>query len=339
MSTCCGSVSPSNRPHALCSAEIRRITGVLTLADRWDHIKARWGHRRSDHRVAPGLYALGDPTPDSPVFVTANYTLSFDALRTAVNGVDGYILVLDTRGVNVWCAAGKGTFGTDEIVNRVQAAALSQVVSHRDLILPQLGAPGVAAHEVKRRTGFRVVYGPVRAEDLPAYLRQGEASPEMRRIRFTIRDRAALVPVELVHVALPMVIAAAVLFLLRGPVAAVAALVAVLAGAGLFPLLLPWIPTTDFSSKGFILGAVVVLPFAAAELLGDATASQRVGDALALALALPPVTAYLALNFTGATTFTSKTGVAREMATYIRPMAWLFGTGTLVWLSNSEEVI
>jgi len=256
-----------------------------------------------------------------------------------VNGVDGYILVLDTRGVNVWCAAGKGTFGTDEIVNRVQAAALSQVVSHRDLILPQLGAPGVAAHEVKRRTGFRVVYGPVRAEDLPAYLRQGEASPEMRRIRFTIRDRAALVPVELVHVALPMVIAAAVLFLLRGPVAAVAALVAVLAGAGLFPLLLPWIPTTDFSSKGFILGAVVVLPFAAGELLGDATASQRVGDALALALALPPVTAYLALNFTGATTFTSKTGVAREMATYIRPMAWLFGTGTLVWLSNSEEVI
>ena len=111
-------------------------TSHLSLADRWDHFLARWGVNRGGHRVPPGLYTLGDPTPDSPVFVTANYTLSFDALRSSLTGVDGYLLVLDTQGVNVWCAAGKGSFGTEELVSRIESTRLADVVSHRKLILP-----------------------------------------------------------------------------------------------------------------------------------------------------------------------------------------------------------
>ena len=124
---------------------IQPATSAITPANRWDHFLVRLGVNRMRHRVTPGLYALGNPTPDSPVFVTANYTLSFDALRSALAGVDGYIMVLDTRGINVWCAAGEGTFGTDELVQRIEETALHDVVSHRVLILPQLGAPGVAA--------------------------------------------------------------------------------------------------------------------------------------------------------------------------------------------------
>ena len=75
-----------------------------------------------DYRVEPGLYAVGSPTADSPVLVSANYKMSFDRLRSALPGVDAWILVLDTKGINVWCAAGKGTFGTDELVRRIEAA-------------------------------------------------------------------------------------------------------------------------------------------------------------------------------------------------------------------------
>jgi hypothetical protein len=268
------------------------------------------------------------------VFVTANYSLSFDALRAALGGGDGYILVLDTKGINVWCAAGKGTFGTDELVHRVEVTGLGDVVEHRVLILPQLGAPGVSAHEVKQRSGFRVEYGPVRAADLPAYLEQGEATPDMRRVEFGLLDRLVLVPVELVHVLLPTLAVAVILYLLDGWLAACGALAAVLAGAALFPILLPWIPTRDFSAKGFILGGLVALPFAAAALTGgaDLTWWQRAGKALAYLLAMPPVTAYLALDFTGSTTFTSKSGVRREMAAYIPAMAWTFGLGLLLAL-------
>ncbi len=323
-------------------AVIRPVTSDVTLANRWDHFLARWGIDRGGHRVEPGLYALGSPTPDSPVFVTANYTLSFDALRSALAGVDGsfpikgkqsgYILVLDTQGINVWCAAGKGTFGTDELVHRIEATALHDVVRHRVLILPQLGAPGVVAHEVKKRSRFKVEYGPVRAVDLPAYLETRQATPKMRRVHFSLLDRVVLIPVELVHVLLPALLAALVVFFVSGLEASLAVVAAVLAGTVLFPILLPWLPTRDFSAKGFILGGVVALPFAWLTFVRNPDAAWwlRSGGALALLLPLPPVTAFLTLNFTGSTTFTSRTGVRREMSTYIPVMAWMFGIGVVL---------
>jgi hypothetical protein len=317
-------------------ADVHRTTSVLAWSDWWDHFLARWGVNRSGHRVVPGLYALGHPSPDSPVFAAANYTLSFDALRSSLEGIDGYILVLDTKGINVWCAAGKGTFGTDELVRRIEATGLSKVVAHRTLILPQLGAPGVSAHEVRQRSGFTVEYGPVRAEDLPQYLETRQATPEMRRVRFGLRDRAVLIPVELVHVFWPMALAAVLLWVLATPLAALGAVASLVAGVVLFPLLLPWLPTRQFSSKGFILGGVVAATFAILAFVQETDVAlwRRLGWALAYLLAMPPVTAFLALSFTGSTTFTSKTGVRREMHTYIPAMAWTFGLGTALTLAS-----
>jgi hypothetical protein len=315
MNSHCDSTPPS----------IQSTTSRITAANRWDHFLARSGVKRSGHRVAPGLYALGNPAPDSPVFVTANYTLSFDALRSALTGIDGYILVLDTKGINVWCAAGKGTFGSDELAQRIQATRLAEVVHHRRLILPQLGAPGVAAHEVKKRTGFKVEYGPVRAADLPEYLRTGQATPEMRRVRFTLRDRLVLIPVELVYVLIPLLIVGLVLRSLP-------AVTAILAGVVLFPILLPWLPTPNFSTKGFILGGIVALAFALRVILRhpeSAWWSQALW-ALTWLLVLPPVTAYLTLNFTGSTPFTSRSGVRREIFAYVPAMAWMFGAGVIL---------
>jgi hypothetical protein len=308
---------------------VRPASSVITSADRWDHLLARLGFNRGGHRVGVGLYALGAPGPASPVFVTANYTLSFDALRGALAGIPCYILVLETYGVNVWCAAGKGTFGTDELVRRMELTGLAGVVSHRTLILPQLGATGVAAHEVRKRTGFTVEFGPVRAGDLPEYLKTHAATPEMRRVRFDLADRAVLIPVELAQMLLPMVVGAAAVFLVGGLHAALAGVVAVLAGVVLFPILLPWLPTRDFAGKGLVLGVAAALPFAIAALAagGELHPLPRVCLALLPVFAMPPVTGYIALNFTGASTYTSKTGVRREMFRYIPVMAVAAGVG------------
>jgi hypothetical protein len=304
----------------------------LTTANRWDHFLARIGYRRGDHRIGPGLYSLGAPGPESPVFVTANYSLSFDALRCSLAGMDAYILVLDTQGINVWCAAGKGTFGTQELVQRIQSSGLKDVVSHRRLILPQLGAPGVSAHEVKKWSGFLVEYGPVRAEDLPEYLETHTPTPEMRRVRFTLRDRLVLIPVELKASLLLTLLAAVALYFIGGWISSLAALATVLAGAALFPLLLPWIPTPNFSTKGFVLGGLAALPFAVYAFLRNPASPwwQQALQALPYLLIMPAVTAFLALNFTGATTFTSRSGVRREIFRYIPAMAWLLGGGILL---------
>jgi CO dehydrogenase/acetyl-CoA synthase delta subunit len=312
--------------------KIMPTTSTLTFNDRLDHFLTRWGYRRAYHRVDPGLYSLGRPAPDSPVFVTANYTLSFDALRSNLKGVDCYILVLDTKGINVWCAAGKGTFGTEELMNRIKITGLANVVSHRRVILPQLGASGVSAFSLKEWCGWNVEYGPVRAEDLAEYLKMHKATPEMRRVRFSLWDRIQLIPVELVSGFLAMAVASIILYVILGLTAALAVLAAVLSGVVLFPILLPYIPVKDFSVKGLALGLLVALPFAYYVFTRPGDVTLNALAALGYLLAMPPVTAYLALNFTGCSTFTSRTGVRKEIFTYIMPMAVMFVIGVLIFI-------
>jgi len=310
-------------------------TAELTSADRWRHVKARLGRRRDEQRVRPGLYGLGQPDAQSPVFVTSNYALSFDALRSALTGRHAYILVLDTLGVNVWCAAGKGTFGTDELVRRIEATGLERVVTHRRLILPQLGAPGVAAHEVKRRSGFAVTYGPIRAADLAAYLDHG-ITPAMRQVTFTFSERMVLAPIEVVHYGPRALLGAVVLLFLGGPWAALGVVAALLAGTVLFAALLPWLPSREFSVKGFVLGAAVAVLFALLDYgLGGQTGWVRVARAAAIAIGLTPVTAYLAFTFTGSTPITSLSGVRREMSRYLRPMVGLVAVGAILMLATA----
>ncbi len=151
-----------------------------------------------NYTVAPGLYGIGEPSSNSPVLVTANYKLTFDVLRKEMAGLNVWILVVDTRGINVWCAAGKKTFSTQEVVQRVKLSSLDRVVDHRKLILPQLSATGVSAQQVKKGCGFKVVWGPVRAVDIKSFLTSGmKADTDMRRVTFSFPERVVLIPVEL----------------------------------------------------------------------------------------------------------------------------------------------
>lgn len=310
-------------------ATLMHTTSTLSFANKWDYFAARIGYKRSRHLVEPGLYSIGKPDTNSPVFVTANYTLSFDALRSSLDGIDGYILVLDTFGVNVWCAAGKGTFGTDELAKRIEITNLKDVVSHRRLILPQLGAPGVSAHEVERRTGFSIEYGPVRAKDIPEYMKTRIATEDMRRVTFNLGERSVLVLVEATHWLIPAVLVCFLLNLFVGPMIPLALFMVIFAGVILFPIFLPWIPTRDFTSKGLILGILVSLPFALSEYDSRAGSSiwLPLSYSAAYVLLMSPGVAYLSLGFTGSSTFTSRTGVRREIFTYIPILAAMFLTG------------
>jgi hypothetical protein len=314
------------------------------MADHLGRWQMRWGLGRNRYRVAPGLYAVGHPDAASPVLVTANYKLTVDVLRRELSATNCWLLVLDTRGINVWCAAGKGTFGTAEVVRRVEECRLDQRVSHRTLILPQRGAPGVAAHEVKQACGFRVVYGPVRAADLPAFLAAGlQATPPMRRVTFTAAERLVLAPVELTGMLRPIAWGSLLLLLLgglgpnifsftamlsRGGAAVAAGLTGVLIGAVLVPILLPWLPGRMFAVKGAVAGLAVAA-------VGSLLLAGRLDglNGAALLLALPAVSAWCAMNFTGSTTFTSPSGVEREMRRTIPWQGAALLTSGICWIA------
>jgi hypothetical protein len=296
----------------------------LSRADRWGGIKARWDVGRMNYSVLPGLYAVGAPGADSTVFVSANYKMSFDALRSSLDGLDAWILVLDTKGINVWCAAGKGTFGTAELVGRIASVKLGDILSGRDLVLPQLGGSGVSAPEVAARSGFRVEWGPVRAADIKAWLAAGRRKDEaMRRVTFGLRDRMAVAPVELVH-AWPILLAALALgsayglpadggWLGRALPAAMILLGAVPVGTLLFPAILPWVPGRAFVVKGAILG----IAWAA---LGAIILGLPPAAAAGAALVATPLVGFLAMNFTGASTFTCQPGALLEVERSFWPM-------------------
>jgi hypothetical protein len=300
----------------------------LGWRDRLGAAAVRLDIGRGNYRVNPGLYAVGAPTPDSPVLVTSNYKLTFDSLRRELTAIDAWILALDTRGVNVWCAAGKGTFGTRELERMLLAERMDQVVTHRTLILPQLGAPGVAAHEVARDAGWKVRYGPVRAADLPAYLAAGMKKDDtMRRVTFTAAERMSIAPAELAH-AWPFLAAAVVVSVLAalpfGPGALARALQtglplagAVLVATLAFPALLPWIPFRSFALKGVVLGVAWSV---AAGFAGSAAAGGGAAPAVARALIIVPLVSFIAMNFTGASTFTSQPGATLEVRRGLVPM-------------------
>ena len=297
----------------------------LTWRDVLGGWRVRWGIGRMRYLIKPGLYRVGTPDSKSPVLVTANYKLTVDSVRRELAGLNVWLLVLDTKGVNVWCAAGKGTFGTAELVRSVLASNLAGVIEHRNLVLPQLGATGVAAHEVKRTTGFSVHYGPVQARDIRAYLAAGmKATAEMRRVTFGWKERMVLAPMEVtgaMKVAAIAFVALALLDLLRYRtlswhlVADFAPfLAATFAGSVLVPLLLPWLPSRVFAVKGAIAGAVCT----AAVL---AVLHDGVTAAAGMALLGTAFASYMGMMFTGATTFTNLAGAKLEVRRALPPIA------------------
>lgn len=287
-------------------------------------MKVRWSIGRNSFRVEPGIYRVGKPDNSSDVFVTSNYKLSFDTLRKNLKSIDAWILVLDTKGINVWCAAGKGTFGTKELVKRIKTHDLEKIVNHRKVIVPQLGAVGIAAHEVKNSTGFRVVYGPVRAEDIKDFVSSGyRATPEMRRVNFPFMERVKLIPVELAYGKYYLLLIPAIFFILSGfnqngysvdvalktgGLSIANLLSAYIAGCVLNPILLPWIPFRRFALKGLLLGWIVAIALLYFKFLGDS-----VIEIISWILILGGLSSFLAMNFTGSSTFTSLSGVQKEM--------------------------
>jgi hypothetical protein len=301
------------------------VSTVLSKQEKWEHIKCRLGGFRNKYQITPGICAVGNPDSSSDVFVSSNYKLSFDEVRRELKGMNAWILVLDTKGINVWCAAGKGTFGTDELVNRINSVQLDRIVAHKRIIVPQLGAVGVSAYRVTKAAGFRVSFSPVRITDIREYIRAGyKATQQMRRVEFPIMDRLILTPIEL-NLVMPKFLYFMLLMLLvfglrpngilfadmiSGGMPFIGlGLIAVFAGAFLTPVFLPFIPSRSFAIKGWIIG--MLLTFPALKMI-SAFDDSLLLTASAL-IFFPVASSYLALQFTGATTFTSSSGVNKEL--------------------------
>jgi hypothetical protein len=162
--------------------------------------------------------------------------------------------------------------------------------------------------------------------------------PAMRAITFAFRERLVLIPVELVQALKPTAVAAAALFIISaalqgaadGLMTVYAYLGAVLAGAVIAPLLLPWLPGRSFACKGALTG----LFWCAAFYLLAGGRDWSVSMTVAVFLSLPAVSAFYALNFTGCTTYTSRSGVKKEMRIALPAMGCALIASVLIVLAG-----
>lgn len=320
------------------------LSRKITAKDLVGEIKVRCGIGRYKYFYPTGLYLIGEAKADLPVLVTSNFKLTLDKLRSQLK-LDGYwLLVLDTKGINVWCAAGKGTFGTEELIYQLTKWQVKSNLHTNSVIVPQLGASRLSPHIVKKLTGISIDYGPIRAEDLDKYLKNKKVADEsMRQVHFPWKDRLVLTPLELIinfkYILMAYPILVGWHYFTTGytmslviPLIQLSPLIILnFLGSVLFPLMLPFLPTRGFSTKGIILSLPVSML-----ILANSSMFHLGNNILSLFswfLVYLIFTGFITLNFTGSTTFTSFSGVEfevklfRKIAIAIASISILSGIG------------
>ena len=213
-----------------------------------------------------GLRRIGKPGRSSPVLVTGNFSLTVRRLLRQLRGVDAWLLVADSKGVNVWCAAGGNELTAASVASAVKTTGIELDVDHRTLILPPLSAPGIRVKDLKEKTGWKVTWGPVRFRDVPRFLAEGQTrSEEMKRVTYTAKERLDTALGSL----FPFYFLGAIAFLLFGRGFFLDYLV-IGAGAFLvFFLACPWIPGKNGPRKVLFLEAILGGVLLAGELAGS----------------------------------------------------------------------
>jgi NAD-dependent dihydropyrimidine dehydrogenase PreA subunit len=132
-----------------------------------------------------GLVTIGNPNPNSPVLLTGNFRLTVERVKLAIEGIDAYLLVANSRGVNVWCAATGGLLTNHDVISVLKTSGIEDLVDHRRVILPQLAATGIEGQIIHKKTGWKIVWGPVYASAIPEFVHNGlRKTPEMHTVSF-----------------------------------------------------------------------------------------------------------------------------------------------------------
>ncbi len=139
--------------------------------------------------VLPRMIILGNPNRSSPVLITTNFDGTVRYVTKALEGLDAYLLVAPAGGLDVWCAAGGNRFNIDSIVSILKTSRVAELVKHRRLVLPQLCANGINMFDVRRKTKWSAVFGPVDAADIPEYLSLRQRPDRMMRVTFHPQER------------------------------------------------------------------------------------------------------------------------------------------------------
>lgn len=226
--------------------------------------------REFSHRAETGLFAIGKPRKNSPVVLTGNYTETVRRIKNALKGENVWLIVANSKGINVWCAASGGHFTHHDVISAIITSGAQEKLGERTVILPQLAATGIERQVVTKETGWEALWGPARLEDLPAFLKQKHlATPDQRYMRFPLWERVEMATLW----GIPMIVIGLLIFALLGGIltGVTVSVEAAFIAYGIF-ITLPklkiigwrkWITYAGFAIMGTGLGWAILLVFSA----------------------------------------------------------------------------
>jgi acetyl-CoA decarbonylase/synthase, CODH/ACS complex subunit gamma len=151
---------------------------VLSSVERWKNL-ALFTMRQNIYtdpqvpmQVEQKVYAIGDPKPESPLFITTNFSLTYFIVSGEIENskVASRLAVMDCEGLSVLTAWAAGKFTASKIAQFIQESGVEKELAQKELIIP--GYVAILSGSIEEKLpGWKITVGPREANAIPAYLK------------------------------------------------------------------------------------------------------------------------------------------------------------------------
>jgi acetyl-CoA decarbonylase/synthase complex subunit gamma len=124
-------------------------------------------------QVEPNVYPIGDPGPDSPVFVTTNFSLTYFIVAGEIenSGTSAWLVVPECEGMSVLTAWAAGKFSGESIAKFIKNSGLEFRVATRLIVIPGYVAQ-ISGELEENLSGWKVMVGPQEAADIESFVKE-----------------------------------------------------------------------------------------------------------------------------------------------------------------------
>jgi acetyl-CoA decarbonylase/synthase complex subunit gamma len=123
-------------------------------------------------QVDPKIYPIGEPTPESPVFVTTNFSLTYFIVSGEIenSGTSAHLVVCDCEGQSVMTAWAAGKFVGETVAKFFKSVKVEEEIRTRKVVIP--GYASVIQGDLEEKMpGWEVIVGPQEASDIPSFVK------------------------------------------------------------------------------------------------------------------------------------------------------------------------
>jgi len=123
-------------------------------------------------QVEPKLYAIGEPTRNSPVFVTTNFSLTYFLVSGEIenSGISAWLVIPECEGMSVLTSWAAGKFSGAHIAKFMKENGVEEMVDTREIIIPGYVAQ-ISGELEESLPGWKVLVGPQESADLESFIK------------------------------------------------------------------------------------------------------------------------------------------------------------------------